>query len=641
MTSGLRRALAAPRAVELACWFHALLWPTVAFKARYLDRLFVGGAGLLDPPWAVPLHFAADAAEVLVLALAGLAVGRGLLGADAARVAGVGTLVGVLAAWANDVAQAQSGAFLSTDALRLATRWASDHPAAVPAFVPLRPLAGLGAGLAWSLAVAPAARRLRARAGPAARGLVASAAALALAGLALPLAARVAPDALPPATPGYWSTAAAAFAGRAGPEPAAGAPPTTPALEAERQAVLGPGPGAPDLLQAPPAAARRARHVLLVVLETAPRRHYPLDRAPDLPTFGRLARGGVTGAHHFTSAPASALALYALLTGVYPAPGPRPGAAWRGQIDVPAVGLPARLAALGFETTYVAASRTAYWEGSDRYPTTLRALGFATLAEAEPPDGTAGTWDALVAREARAFAMAVDRILAARARGRHAFVTLMTALGHFPWPAPAGAGALPASERVRGVARQLDALLGGALDTLRGAGLAEELVVVVTGDHGLRVRPEFESLGEPVAHGPLGFDVPFLLWAPALFPDPVRLPHATAHVDLAPTLLDLLGAAPPAVQHGGHVLDRRLGGRTALLLGYGLGPVDGYYRDGRVVSVNRVTGRVTERPLAADGGTAPAAVTPGDPGALARLRAADRLLADTARHLAGPRPGSR
>ncbi|HXK10622.1 MAG TPA: sulfatase-like hydrolase/transferase [Vicinamibacteria bacterium] len=91
----------------------------------------------------------------------------------------------------------------------------------------------------------------------------------------------------------------------------------------------------------------------------------------------------------------------------------------------------------------------------------------------------------------------------------------------------------------------VDAIVASVLDRLQGKGLLDRTLVVVAGDHG-------ESLGEhgEMTHSMFVYEgvlrVPLILWRPGLVPpgrvvtDPVRL------VDVAPTILDLVGG--PALQ---------------------------------------------------------------------------------------------
>ena len=127
--------------------------------------------------------------------------------------------------------------------------------------------------------------------------------------------------------------------------------------------------------------------------------------------------------------------------------------------------------------------------------------------------------------------------------------------------------------------------------------LREEVIIVVTGDHGPRFLDELASLGEDLGHGDATFNVPLLVYAPGLLSRQVRLPHVTSHVDITPTLLYLVGLEPEHfLFHGGNVLDGRLRERVTYLMGAGLYPVDGLHWRGRMVTVNRVTGEVRSRP---------------------------------------------
>lgn len=86
-----------------------------------------------------------------------------------------------------------------------------------------------------------------------------------------------------------------------------------------------------------------------------------------------------------------------------------------------------------------------------------------------------------------------------------------------------------------------DAAVGRLLDGLAAAGLAEETVVVITGDHG----EEFGDHGG-FEHGHTLFDelthVPLLVRAPGY--EPGVVPTDVRHVDLAPTLCELADLAP-------------------------------------------------------------------------------------------------
>jgi len=88
----------------------------------------------------------------------------------------------------------------------------------------------------------------------------------------------------------------------------------------------------------------------------------------------------------------------------------------------------------------------------------------------------------------------------------------------------------------------VDETLGRLLAALRDRGLMDETVVVLTGDHG-------ESLGEhgELTHGFLTYNpalwVPLIVAAPGL--KPRRSEEIVAHIDVFPTVCDLLGVPMP------------------------------------------------------------------------------------------------
>jgi len=98
-----------------------------------------------------------------------------------------------------------------------------------------------------------------------------------------------------------------------------------------------------------------------------------------------------------------------------------------------------------------------------------------------------------------------------------------------------------------GEIRYCDEGLGQLVDTLDGLGLADDTLVIITGDH-----------GELMYHHGIFFDhhglydgnihVPLLFRHPSL--PPARLPHMVAHVDIAPTVLGFCGIVPPETMEG-------------------------------------------------------------------------------------------
>jgi arylsulfatase A-like enzyme len=114
-------------------------------------------------------------------------------------------------------------------------------------------------------------------------------------------------------------------------------------------------------------------------------------------------------------------------------------------------------------------------------------------------------------------------------------------------------GATPGAIRDRhayaGEALYTDHEAARLLEGLGALGLAERTLVVFTSDHGEefgehRWKGHDETLYDEVLR------VPLIMRAPGLVPAGVRVRHQASLVDLAPTLLELLGVPPPRTLHG-------------------------------------------------------------------------------------------
>jgi arylsulfatase A-like enzyme len=109
--------------------------------------------------------------------------------------------------------------------------------------------------------------------------------------------------------------------------------------------------------------------------------------------------------------------------------------------------------------------------------------------------------------------------------------------------------------RYLNVVREADCQLGRLFDGLRRRGIADDTVVVVTGDHG-------EGFGAPhdiYGHGGRVFDeivrVPLMIWNPRLFAPGRRVSTIGGHIDLNPTLAEMLGVSPAGTWQGRSLFD--------------------------------------------------------------------------------------
>jgi arylsulfatase A-like enzyme/tetratricopeptide (TPR) repeat protein len=99
----------------------------------------------------------------------------------------------------------------------------------------------------------------------------------------------------------------------------------------------------------------------------------------------------------------------------------------------------------------------------------------------------------------------------------------------------------------------VDDCLGRLLERLKEAGLADKTLIIFTSDHG-------EALGEhgEESHGYFAYNstlqVPLIFRAPAFFKGGRTIAEAVSHIDIFPTLCDLLGLAKPSSLEGRSLL---------------------------------------------------------------------------------------
>lgn len=148
--------------------------------------------------------------------------------------------------------------------------------------------------------------------------------------------------------------------------------------------------------------------------------------------------------------------------------------------------------------------------------------------------------------------------LDARRPGERFFLWVHYYDPHDPYAPPEGEGPLAGEGYDREIS-YMDARFGDLLRALEERGLLDRSVLVVAADHG-------ESLGEhgEKTHGIFLYEgavrIPMILRAPGLVPSGKRLPGPAELVDLAPTVLEILGLPPlPAAQ--GRSLVPRLAGK--------------------------------------------------------------------------------
>jgi arylsulfatase A-like enzyme/tetratricopeptide (TPR) repeat protein len=301
---------------------------------------------------------------------------------------------------------------------------------------------------------------------------------------------------------------------------------------------------------APPSAVSRP-NLVLVTMDTTRADHLGCygDARASTPTLDGLAREGVIFGQVIAVAPLTLPSHASLLTGLYP---PRHGVRDNADFRLPETEttLAEHLKGQGYATsaavgTYILATESGLSQGFDRYDEpkrTGRAGGDASSVLYEP----------IIERPA---AEVVNDALASldRMKDRPFFLWV-----HLYAP-PSPFREQFATDLYDGEIASADHELGRVVDALRSAGLLDRTLVAFTADHG-------ESLGEhgEDTHGLFVYDstlhVPLILRYPARLHAGGRYAGLVSGVDLAPTLLELMGLPPMPTAQGRSVAAALTGG---------------------------------------------------------------------------------
>jgi arylsulfatase A-like enzyme len=313
-----------------------------------------------------------------------------------------------------------------------------------------------------------------------------------------------------------------------------------------------------------------------------------------------LERDGFVTASHYATYPYSRRAYYSIYSGWYPAHGMRGSLDLIDQEDPHLPGLVSTARAAGYHTMAFVPEVASEWEDDiKRY----RSLGFdqhlvppnAELAFAPQGAEERVAWQRQRDNDARA--MLIAAIDSAATSGRPWLATFNPQLTHGPWPGAASAGN---EARICALGLKLfdevDRGLGEILDALERTGQRDRTVVVALGDHGLRTSAEYPAFRGATLDD-ITFHVPLVIHVPGLFREAHPIPWRTSHVDIAPSVLDLLGlSARRQFEQGSPMWDPRLEHRRIFVYAQGYLGADGYIDDTNAVMLNYFLGSVSRTP---------------------------------------------
>ena len=318
-----------------------------------------------------------------------------------------------------------------------------------------------------------------------------------------------------------------------------------------------------------PLPMARGFNVVLFVMESVGARRVHLYGAPfdDTPNLDELASHAMVFSRAYVAEAETSAAFGAVFSSIYPDHDWPSITQLAPRLEIP--GLPAVLSSHGYRTAFIHSGQTVY----DREGEFLSTRGFDRIM-AEPRDYPTPRDQELVPK-------AIDWIK--QDASRPFFVTIWTHDTHHPYVSNLhndyGVHDPNFNRYLNGV-RATDDLVGQLAAALRAMGLADRTLLVVMGDHG-------EAFGEhgQLIHGGSVYNelmrVPLMIENPKLFSHQVVVDRLTRQIDIAPTLLSLLGLNSPDSWQGADVLGANSPTRAYLFAGTGnftFGLVEGDFK---------------------------------------------------------------
>jgi arylsulfatase A-like enzyme len=294
--------------------------------------------------------------------------------------------------------------------------------------------------------------------------------------------------------------------------------------------------------------AVRGRNVVVVSLESTAAQYLPLYGGRDdvMPALGVLARNSIVFDYAYAAYPESIKGLFSMLCSTFPAFDVEPMALSR----VPCAALPAALKDDGYATGLFHSGRFDY-------------LGMEAVIASRGYDALEDAGD-ISGNHRSSFGVdepsTVARILSwvdGRPRDRPFFLTYMPIAGHHPYET-SSPGVFPNDDdfgRYRNALREGDMSLGALIAGLQTRGLGRDTVWIIFGDHGEAFGQHEGNYGHTFFLYDENVRVPFIIAAPGVTAGQTHVSRVVSLVDLAPTVLDLLGMTIPAGYQGQSMLD--------------------------------------------------------------------------------------
>jgi arylsulfatase A-like enzyme len=326
--------------------------------------------------------------------------------------------------------------------------------------------------------------------------------------------------------------------------------------------------------------------VIIIVLETGPAASLDIaGNLDDMPVLRRLRERSFVGSRHYSTYPYTSRAHFSIFSSWYPSNRTVDFTVQYPDLVVP--GMMRILPAAGYET--VAYMPLPDWNESEPDHKMYEALGFQRQVVAHPhtssnvlSENRLAAWTRLRSFDSDTFSLLKKDLEHWLTRDQRFAVAFLPQQGHGPWADVSPEKHLVSVvARGRGIMAMQDAYLGELVELLQTHHRLEQTIIVLTADHGIRTRVEDPSLQGGMVDD-YSFHVPLLIYAPQVLQSAQKVSWITSHIDIQPTVLDLLGIEQGRhFEQGSPIWDSHAAQRITFFFANHYLGADGYYWEGQ------------------------------------------------------------
>jgi arylsulfatase A-like enzyme len=301
---------------------------------------------------------------------------------------------------------------------------------------------------------------------------------------------------------------------------------------------------------APWQGTAQGRNVVLILLESTGARHLKfygakLDPTPNLT---RMAQSGIVFDRAYAAYPESIKGLFSILSSRYPA-------IETSSENYRHIGKPSlahALRAKGYRTALFHSGRFMYLGMDD----IIQDRGYEQLSDA---GAIGGQRESSFGVEEPATVERILEWLKHLPADEPFFLTYLPTAGHHPYltPEPGPFSEETDAQRYLNALHYGDRALGQLFEGMKKLGRYENSLFVFCGDHGEAFGEHAGNFGHTLYLYEENVRVPLVVFAPGLTTAERRVPHLASVIDIAPTILDLLGLEIPSTYQGVSLLQVR------------------------------------------------------------------------------------